>query len=127
MALNEITKAFKKISCGKISYPNGIKEFSNWSKILKAKSLEKIFNDGFDTIIVIRIEELTPQLNITFSVPFLWSGFNEANFHVKVISTKTGKVLNDMRIKRVTGGLFNIRPAEWAKDELYAALLSIIK
>ena len=127
MALNEIKKAFKEISCGNVSLPDGVKQFSNWSGVSEAKILEKFSNEGFDTIIVIRIEELTPQLYITFSLPFLWSGSNEADFRVKVMSIKSGKVLNDMRIKRVTGGLFNIRPAEWSKDELYAALLKIVK
>jgi len=127
MALNEIKKAFKEVSCGKVSMPNGFKQFSNWSGISEAKTLEKFSNEGFDTIIIIRIEELTPRLNVTFSIPFLWSGSNEADFRVKVISIKTGKVLNDMRIKRVTGGLFNIRPAEWSKDELYSALQKIVK
>ena len=127
MALNEIKNAFKKISCGKVSLPNGFKQFSNWSGISEEKLLEKFSNDGFDTVIIIRLEELTPRLNITFSIPFLWSGSNEVDFRVKVISIKTGKILNDMRIKRVTGGLFNIRPAEWSKDELYAALLNIVK
>ena len=126
-ALNEIKKAFKEISCGTVSLPNGIKQFSNWSGISEAKTLEKFSNEGFDTIIIIRIEELTPRLNITYSIPFLWSGSNEADFRVKVMSIKTAKVLNDMRIKRVTGGLFNIRPAEWSRKELYAALLKIVK
>lgn len=127
MALNVIEKAFKETSCGKVLIPGGIKHFSNWSGALEKITLDKFSNEGFDTIILIRIEELTPRLNITFSVPFLWSGFNEADFRVKVISIKTGEVLNDMRIKRETGGLFNIRPAEWSKDELYSALISIVK
>jgi len=127
MALSEIKKAFKEISCGKVSSSNGIKQFSNWSELSEKITLEKFSNKGFDTIIFIRIEELTPRLNITFSIPFLWSGTNEADFRVKTISIKTGKILNDMRIKRETGGFFNIRPAEWSKDELYAALLSIVK
>ncbi len=127
MALNEIKKAFKGISCGNVSLPNGIKTFKNWSGVSENNILSQFSAEGFDTIIIIRIEELTPKLNITFSIPFLWSGSNEADFRVKVISVKTGKVLNDMRIKRETGGLFNIRPAEWSKDELYYALHNIVK
>ncbi len=127
MALNEIKKAFKNMSCGKVLLPNGVKDFSNWSGMIGEKLLAKFSNEGFDTVIIIRIEELTPRLNITFSIPFLWSGENEADFHVKVISVKTGKVFNDMRIQRVTGGLFHIRPAEWSKDELYLALQQIVQ
>ena len=127
MALNEINKAFKDISCGKVSLPNGVKGFSNWSVVKEEELLNKFSDEGFDTVIIIRIEELTPRLNITFSLPFLWSGSNEADFHIKVISVKTGKVLNDMRVQRVTGGLFHIRPAEWSKDELYLALKQLVK
>ena len=78
-------------------------------------------------MIIIRIEELTPKLGITYSIPFLWNGTNEADFRIKVISVKTGNIVTDMRIKRETGGPFNIRPAEWSRDELYLALRSIIK
>ncbi|VAW55970.1 hypothetical protein MNBD_GAMMA07-682 [hydrothermal vent metagenome] len=127
MALNEIKKAFKNMSCGNVLLPKGVKEFSNWSKEIEEQSLNKYLDEGFDTVIIIRIEELTPRLNITFSIPFLWNGANEADFHVKVISIKTGMLLNDMRIQRITGGLFHIRPAEWSKDELYLALKQIVK
>jgi len=127
MALNEIKKAFKNISCGKVLLPDGVKEFSNWSGTTEEKLLTKFSDEGFDTVIIIRIEELTPRLNVTFSIPFLWSGSNEADFHIKVISVKTGEIFNDMRIQRVTGGLFHIRPAEWSKDELYLALQQLIK
>ena len=127
MALNEIKTAFTKISCGNVTLPGGVREFSNWSGTPEAAMLERFSNEGFDTVIIIRIEELTPRLNITFSIPFLWSGSNEADFRVRVISVKTGKVLNDMRIKRVTGGPFNVRPAEWSKDELNSALRQLVK
>ncbi|VAW51335.1 hypothetical protein MNBD_GAMMA05-840 [hydrothermal vent metagenome] len=127
VALNEIKNAFKNISCGKISLFDGVKDFSNWSGIVEQELLTKFSDEKFDTVIIIRIEELTPRLSITFSIPFLWSGSNEVVFHIKVISVKTGKILNDMRIQRVTGGLFHIRPAEWSKDELYLALQQIIK
>jgi hypothetical protein len=43
-----------------------------------------------------------------------------------MLSVKTGKVLTDMRVRRSTGGPFNIRPAEWSRKELRAALQSII-
>lgn len=127
MALNEINKIFKNIPCGNISSVAGIKEFSNWSGMPEAEMLKNFSNESIDTIIIIRIEELTPRLEITFSVPFLWIGTNEADFRVRVISVKTGEVLNDMRIKRVTGGPFNIRPAQWSRYELNAALQRIVK
>jgi len=127
MALKEITSAFKDISCAQISIPEDIKSFSTWSSMSESKLINMFSNKGVDTIIIIRIEELTPRVEITFSLPFLWSGSNEADFHIKAISLKDGRILNNMRIKRVTGGPFNIRPAEWSKDELNAALQSITK
>jgi len=86
--------------------------------------LNKFSNESIS--IIIRIEELTPRLEVTFSIPFLWRSKSEADFRIKVISVKSGKTLNDMRVKRVTGGPFNIRPAAWSKTELYEALRSII-
>lgn len=127
MSLEEIKSVFKNIPCGKISLPDGIKDFSNWSDIPEAEMLNRFSNQGIDTVIIIRMEELTPTLEITFSIPFLWSGYSEADFHIRVISVKTGHTLTDMRIKRVTGGPFNVRPAEWSRIELNAALHSIIK
>lgn len=97
---------------------------------LEAKDSDVLFassEKAVDTVIIIRVEELTPRLNISFSIPFLWNGTNEADFRVKTISVKTGNVLTDMRIERETHGPFNIRPAEWSGEELYAALRSVIK
>jgi len=121
MALNEIKKVFKGMSCGNVSLPKGIKEVSNWSGMTEEKLLNQLSGEGFNTAIIIRIEELTPRLNITYSIPFLWSGSNEADFHIKVLSVKTGKVLNNMRIQRITGGLFNVRPSEWSGEKLSLA------
>ena len=126
MALEEITSAFKSFPCGQISSKNGIKKFSNWSGSSESKLAKEFASEGVDTIIIIRIEELTPRIQISFSLPFLWRGANEADFRVRVFSAKTGDVLNDMRVKRLTGGPFNIRPAEWSRKELNSALAGII-
>lgn len=127
MVLEEINRAFTDFPCGNISLPGDIREFSNWTALPAQEMLNTFSKESFDTVIIIRIEELTPRLGITFSIPFLWSGTNEADFRIKIISVKTGNILTDMRIKRETGGPFNIRPAEWSKEELYAALRSVIK
>ena len=126
MAFDEIKNAFSSFPCGSISKENGIKEFSNWSSKPESELLNQFYSKGVDTIIFIRMEELTPRINITFSLPFLWSGANEADFRVRVLSTRTGIALNDMRVKRVTGGPFNIRSAEWSREELRSALNEII-
>lgn len=126
MALEEITKSFQMMSCGNISNSGGIKAFSKWSSRPESELLTQFSAEGVDTLIFIRIEELTPRLNFTFSLPFLWAGSNEADFRVRVISVATGEILNDMRIKQVTGGAFNVRPAEWSRAELSSALDKVI-
>ena len=126
MALEEIKNAFQSIPCGYLSKPGGIRELSGWSSKPESELLKQFFNEGVDTIILLRIEELTPYLYFTFSLPILWGGSSEADFRVRMLSVKNGEVLIDMRVKRSTGGPFNIRPAEWSRDEFRAALHGII-
>jgi hypothetical protein len=126
MVLEEINDAFNVFSCGNISLPGGVKSFKNWSAIPQQKLLQQFSSENIQSLIILRIEELTPRLDVTFSIPFLWGGSSEADFRIRVISVKTGNVITDMRIKRATGGPFNVRPAEWARDELNAALRSVM-
>lgn len=126
MAQEEIEKSFQDIPCGNMLAPGGIREFSNWSNKPESELLTQFSKEGVNTIILVRIEELTPRLFFTFSLPILWGGSNEADFRIRALSTKSGAVLTDIRVKRSTGGPFNIRPAEWARDELSAALKAVI-
>jgi len=126
MALEEIERSFQKIPCGSVLAPGGIRQLSNWSSKSESELLKDFSKEGVDTVILIRIEELTPRLYVTFSLPFLWGGSTEADFHIRALSVKSGTVLSDMRVKRFTGGPFNIRPAEWARMELNAALEDIV-
>jgi hypothetical protein len=126
MALEEIKKAFQGFPCGSVSVPGGVREFSSWSSKPESEILKQFSNEGVDTIILLRVEELTPHIYFTFSLPILWGGSNEADFHIRMLSVKTGHVLTDMRVRRNTGGPFNIRPAEWSRDELQTALRDII-
>jgi hypothetical protein len=126
MALEEIKNAFQDFPCGNLSAPGGIRNFSGWSSKPESELLKQFSNEGVDTIILLRIEELTPYLYFTFSLPILWGGSNEADFRIRALSVNTGNVLTGMRVKRSTGGPFNIRPAEWSRDELNAALHDII-
>jgi hypothetical protein len=126
MALEEIERSFRGISCGNISAPGGIREISNWSNRSESDLLDKFADEGVDTVILIRIEELTPRFHFTFSLPFLWGSSSEADFRIRALSVKSGVVLIDMRVKRFSGGPFNIRPAEWARIELNTALDAII-
>jgi hypothetical protein len=126
MALEEIKKAFQDFPCGNLSTPGGIRNFSSWSSKSESELLKQFSNEGVDTIILLRIEELTPYLSVTFSLPILWLGSNEADFRIRMLSVKTSDVLMDMRVRRSTGGPFNIRPAEWSRNEFKAALQGII-
>jgi len=126
MAIEEIKKAFDNFPCGNLSAPGGVREFAKWSRKSESELLKYFSDEGIDTIILLRVEELTPRLYFTFSLPLLWGGSNEADFRIRMLSVKNGEVLVDMRVLRSTGGPFNIRPAEWARDELQAALHNII-
>jgi hypothetical protein len=126
MAREVIERSFQGITCGSISKPGGVREVSNWSSRPESELLKLFAEEGIDTIITIRIEELTPRLQITYSLPILWVGTNEADFQIRAVAVKTGAVLNDMRVKQLTGGPFNIRPAEWSGVELESALDKII-
>lgn len=126
MALEEITRAFEAMPCGEVVEPGGVKAFSDWSAKPESALLEQFSTDGVDTLVIVRIEELTPRLFVTFSLPFLWAGSNEADFRIRVLSVETGAVLSDMRVKQMRGGPFNVRPAEWSRDELGSALGKVI-
>ena len=117
---------FDNFPCGNLSAPGGVRGFAKWSRKSESELLKDFSNEGVDTIILLRMEELTPRLYFTFSLPVLWGGSSEADFRIRMLSVKTGEVLVDMRVIRSTGGPFNIRPAEWARDELQAALHDII-
>jgi hypothetical protein len=126
MALEEIKKAFDNFPCGRLSAPGGVREFAQWSRKSESALLKDFSNQGVDTSILLRLEEFTPRLYFTFSLPVLWGGSSEADFRIRMLSVKTGEALFDMRVLRSTGGPFNIRPAEWARDELRIALHDII-
>jgi hypothetical protein len=127
MALEEIERAFREIPCGSIAAPGGIRQVSDWSGRPESELVSKFSEEGVDTVILVRIEELTPRIFVTYSLPFLWAGSSEADFRIRTLSVQSGSVLADMRVKRSTGGPFNLRPAEWAGTELNAALRAIIE
>ncbi len=126
MALEEIQKAFQNFPCGSLAAPGGVRNFSNWSSKPEAELLKQFSAKGVDTVILLRMEELTPHIYFTFSLPVLWAGSSEADFRIRMLSVKSGEVLADMRVKRTTGGPFHIRPADWSRNELRAALLEIM-
>lgn len=127
MALEEIAQAFREIPCGSIAPPGGIRDVAKWSNRPESELLQTFSAEGVDTIILLRIEELTPRVYFTYSLPFLWASASEADFRIRALSVKSGEVLMDTRVKRSTGGPFHLRPAEWARVELYTALKKIME
>lgn len=126
MALVEMEKAFQALPCGTLKSPGGLKGFANWSDMPESVLVQHFTDEGADTIVLVRIEELTPHLNITWSLPFLWSGSSEADFRIRAIATESGAILSDMRVRRSRGGPFNVRPVDWAQAEFAAALREVI-
>lgn len=126
MAQHAIESAFTDFPCGDLTEPGGISGFARWADRPEAAVLEQLGGRGIDTVIFLRLEELTPRLLVTLSLPFLWSGTSEADFRIRAIATETSSVLIDLRVKRSTGGPFHLRPASWAEAELEAALRAAI-
>ena len=126
MAQQAIESAFADFPCGSLLEPGGIRGFSHWADRPEAELLAQLGSQGVDTVIFLRLEELTPRLLVTLSLPFLWSGTSEADFRVRAVTTEASSVLVDLRVKRTTGGPFHLRPASWAEAELEAALRGAI-
>ena len=126
MAQRGIKAAFEDFACGNLLEPGGVRGFSRWAERPEEEVLAELRNQGVDTVVFLRLEELTPRFLITWSLPFLWSGTSEADLRVRVVTTKTNSVVADLRVKRSTGGPFHVRPATWAEAELVAALHAVI-
>ncbi len=126
MAETALRRVFEALPCANLDAPGGIESFAAWSAQPESQLTADYWSKGVDTIAVIRMEEMGPLLEVTFSLPFLWSGASEADFRMRVMNTRTGDVLQDLRVKRVTRGVFNIRPASWSVEEFEAGLRTVI-
>jgi hypothetical protein len=126
MAERAISSAFSDLPCGRLDEPGGIRAFAPWSDRPESDILSLYASRKVDTIVLLRLEELTPNLLITLSLPFLWSGNNEADVRVRALATDPARVLLDLRIDRTTGGPFHLRPASWSEPELEAALREVL-
>ena len=122
MASRALSRAFATFSCGSLAPPGGVRAFSPWSRSPEETVLHELSEAGVETAILVRIEELTPQILVTFSVPFLWFGASEVDFHIRVVHLPSRSVRLDAQIKRTTGGPFHLRPPAWAEEELVHAL-----
>lgn len=126
MAARAIARAFADLPCGSLAAPGGVRVFAGWSAAGEGDLISSLRADGVDTVVLVRIEELTPTLAVTFSVPFLWVGTSEADFRVRALRTADGPVILDRRIRRVSNGPFQLRPASWAEPELEAGLRQVV-
>jgi hypothetical protein len=126
MAGRALTRAFSDLPCGSLAPPGGIRPFASWSASLEAGTLEELAASGVETAILVRIEELTPHLLVTFSLPLLWFGASEADFRIRAVHLPSRSVRLDARIDRTTGGPFQLRPAAWSEEELVRALEEVL-
>lgn len=117
-----IAKAFADLPCGSLAPPGGVEPLAVWSIHSEQALLASLANRGIDSAVIVRVEELTPRLAITFSLPFLWGSSSEADFRIRALDTRHATVLADFRVKRVVGGFFQLRPPSWAEPELATAL-----
>jgi len=82
--------------------------------------------EGVDTALFVRIEEPTPRLAVTMPLPIRWWGTREADFRVRAVDVAHGRVRLDARIRRTTGGAFQLRPAAWSEEELLRAFEAVL-
>ena len=126
MARRAVSQAFATLSCGSLAPPGGVRDFSPWSREPEDAVLQELSEAGVETAILLRLEELTPQILVTFSVPFLWFGASEVDFHVRVVHLPSRSVRLDAQIERITGGPFHLRPPARAAEELVRALEQVM-
>lgn len=127
MAERALARAFEALPCGSLAAPGGVRPFSPWSRAAEETSLRELAEAGVETAIYLRVEELTPRVSVTLSLPFLWSSTSEADFRVRIVQLPSRTVRLDARIQRSTGGAFQLRPAAWAEEELVRALEEVLQ
>jgi len=124
MALRALDRAFSIDECGG---DTDVRELSNWSSVIESSWLDALGEEGAETVVFVRIEEVGPTVAVTFSLPLLWISTSEAQLRVRAIHVPTREVLLDAGLKRSVGGPFQLRPAAWAEAELEAALLALLR
>jgi hypothetical protein len=122
MARAVLSRVFAQLPCGVVAPPGGLRDFHAWSAGRESDILAALAREGVDTAIFIRLEELTPRLVFTFSVPFLWLSSTEADFRIRALSTGEPRVWIDERIRHTSGGAFQVRRASWAGEDLELGL-----
>ena len=122
MVERSLAEVLGALPCGQVE----IDSLTAWADRSEQAVLSALAARGAQTAVLVRIEELTPQLALTFSVPFLWASTSEADFRLRALGTADGSVMLDARVRRFTGGPFQLRPAKWAEDELTAGLAELV-
>lgn len=99
---------------------------ARWSSALEGDRLDELAEAGFETVVFVRIEELGPNVALTFSLPLLWIGNSEVQIRMRAVHIPTRSVLLDAGVARFRGGPFQLRPASWAQAELESALRELV-
>ena len=79
---------------------------------------------GADRVVIIRIEELTPNLMFCL-LPVVWRTENEVSLHVRSIHCGTGRVDADVSTRWTRGGLFNVLGAKSLPVDFEGALKAV--
>ena len=80
---------------------------------------------GVDTLVVVRVHELGPNLIATL-IPPQWIGWTEVDVLVRAVRPADGAVLLDAHASREQGGPFVLRGIAPLEAELVAALAPLI-
>jgi len=89
-----------------------------------AEAISEAKATGADKVILIRIEELGPNLMLYLS-PVLWQTMNEALLRVRSINTKTGLLEADVSTHWTRGGPFAVIGASSLPTDLTGALRAV--
>jgi hypothetical protein len=86
--------------------------------------LASVLPDGYNKIILLRIEELGPLLMIYLS-PILWEGGSEAVFRVRILDVNSGSLDSDVDMHWKNTGAFVLRGTKHLEEDLKAALAQV--
>lgn len=102
------------------------KSIAGWGALLATdtEAISEAKTAGADRVLIIRIEELGPNLMLYLS-PVLWRTENEVLLHVRAINCQTGQVEADVSTRWVRGGPFTLLGADSLTIDFAGALKAV--
>jgi hypothetical protein len=89
-----------------------------------AEAVSEAQTAGADRVVIIRIEELTPNLMFCL-LPVVWRTENEVSLHVRSIHCGTSRVDADVSTRWTRGGLFTLQGAKSLPVDFEGALKAV--